>query len=210
MRVPPLLRQVIGGRLRRLGDETQRLLGIAAVIGQDVPLALWATVGGADEDTVLHHAEGALATRLVAELPDGAGVRFAHALIREAVYEGLPALRRRALHRRVGEALVAAASPDPDMAASHFQRAGDPRAVEWLVRAGLRARDGAASITAAARFVAAAALLAGDAARAGTRGWLLFLGAVGGRFGAGRPPPRHPRPGALPPPTPVLRGGGRV
>ncbi len=35
----------------------------------------------------------------------------------------------------------------------------------------------AASLTAAARFVAAAGLLADDAARAGERGWLLFLGA---------------------------------
>ena len=49
-RVPALLRQVIDGRLARLGEEAQRLLAVAAVIGQEVPLALWAAVAEADED----------------------------------------------------------------------------------------------------------------------------------------------------------------
>ena len=50
-------------------------------------------------------------------------------------------LRRRALHRRVGEALAAErASPDPDAVAYHFQQAGDPRAVAWLIAAGERAQ----------------------------------------------------------------------
>src|SRR6185437_8951267 len=35
VRVPPLLRQVIEGRLTRLDDETRRLLQVAAVIGQE-------------------------------------------------------------------------------------------------------------------------------------------------------------------------------
>ena len=41
---PPLLRQVIEARLARLGEESQRLLAVAAVIGQEVPLAVWAAV----------------------------------------------------------------------------------------------------------------------------------------------------------------------
>ena len=72
-----------------------------------------------------------------------AGVRFAHALIREALYEGVLAPRRRAWHRRAGEALLATPHPDPDAVAYHFRRAGDPRAVEWLVRAGRARASGA-------------------------------------------------------------------
>ena len=139
-----------------------------------MPLALWAAVGEADEDDLLDHVERAMAARLLAETPDGAGVRFAHALIREALYEGLPR-RGGALHRRAAEALAAASPPDPDAVAYHFRRAGDPRAVDWLIRAGVRARhasrlaDGGAE-----RFAAAAALPDADGTRAGARGWLLF------------------------------------
>ena len=44
-RVPPLLRQVIDARVDRLGEEARDLLAVAAVIGQEVPLALWASGG---------------------------------------------------------------------------------------------------------------------------------------------------------------------
>ena len=40
--VPALLRQVIEGRVARLDAESQRLLAVAAVIGHEVPLAVWA------------------------------------------------------------------------------------------------------------------------------------------------------------------------
>jgi predicted ATPase len=42
IRVPVLLRQVIDARLARLGAEADALLPVAAIIGQVVPLALWA------------------------------------------------------------------------------------------------------------------------------------------------------------------------
>src|SRR5262249_11401628 len=51
--VPALLRQVIAGRVALLDPETARLLAVAAVIGQTVPLALWATVAETDEDGLL-------------------------------------------------------------------------------------------------------------------------------------------------------------
>ena len=174
--VPPLLREVIAGRVARLAPETGRLLGVAAVIGHAVPLALWAAVSGVGEDALLDHAEQAIEARLLAETPDGTGVRFAHALIRAALYDGTAAVRRRALHRRVGEALAATRTPDPDAVAYHLQRAGDPRAFAWLVRAGLRAHQAAAWLTAVERFAAAAALPdeMGARARARARGWLLF------------------------------------
>ncbi len=173
--VPTLLRQVIAGRLARLGDEDRRLLAVAAVLGQEPPFALWASVGAVEEAALLATAERALAARILEAT--GVGVRFAHALIREALYEGVLVPRRQAWHRRAGEVLAAAPNPDPDAVANHFQRAGDPRTVEWLVRAGLRAHDTRADLTAAARLTTAARLLAGDATHVGERGWLLLLSA---------------------------------
>src|SRR5206468_994849 len=118
--VPTLLRHVIEGRVGRLGEEAVRLLGVAAVIGQDVPLDLWAAVAEIDEETVLDTAERALDARLLAEASGGERVRFAHALIREALYEGIPAIRRRRVHRRAAEALAEGRDPDPDTVGYHF------------------------------------------------------------------------------------------
>jgi DNA-binding CsgD family transcriptional regulator len=172
--VPMLLRQVIDGRLGRLDGEALHLLAVAAVIGQEVSFTLWAAVAEADEDTVLAVVEQGLEARLLVESAGGDGVRFAHALIREAVYEGIAPLRRRQLHRRVAEALTATRAPDPDAVAYHFQRVGDPRAVPWLIAAGDRAQDAYAWPTAAARLEAALTLLEVTDADAGQRGWLLY------------------------------------
>ncbi|HET8628543.1 MAG TPA: AAA family ATPase [Thermomicrobiales bacterium] len=178
-RVPPLLRQVIEARLLRLGEGAHELLSVAAVIGQEVPLALWAAVGGVAEDALLDVVEAAVEARLLVTPADGADVAFAHALIREALYEGLLPPRRRVWHRRVAEALLAppgdgAAPPDPDAAAYHLQRAGDPRAAEWLIRAGERAQRAYALLTAAERFDAALQLLEARGAPAGERAGLLY------------------------------------
>ena len=157
--VPPLLRQVIDGRVSRLDEEHQRLLAVAAVIGHDVLLDVWAAVGAVDEDVLLDCVEQAEAARLLKEMPDGRRVQFAHALVREALYEGIPATRRRRLHRVAAEALAALPGCDPDTVADHFQRAGDARAVEWLIAAGERAQRAYAWTTATERYEAALALL---------------------------------------------------
>jgi hypothetical protein len=97
---------------------------MAAVIGQVVPLALWATVGATTEAALLPLVEQAIEARVLDATPDGLAVRFAHALIREALYEGVLPPRRRVWHRRIGEALVIQGpAPDPDMVAYHLSQA---------------------------------------------------------------------------------------
>lgn len=158
--IPALLRQVIDGRLARLGDDVQRSLAVAAVIGQQVPFDLWATIAASDEPTLLATIEPAVAASLLDETPDGAGARFPHALVREAVYAGIRPARRRALHRQVADALIAyRGEPDPDAVAYHLRQAGDERAVDWLVKAGERAQRADIWRAAADRYEAAIALM---------------------------------------------------
>lgn len=157
--MPPLLRQVIEARVERLGDEGRSLLTVAAVIGQAVPLALWQRVSGAEEGALLGLVERAVAARVVVETADGAGVTFVHALVREALYEGMPTTRRRVWHREIGEATIATALPDPDTVAYHLSQAGDARAVDWLIRAGDRANRAFAYQTAITRFTDALVLI---------------------------------------------------
>jgi DNA-binding CsgD family transcriptional regulator len=176
--VPRLLEQIIESRLARLGDEADAQLAVAAVIGQEVPLAVWQAVTEEDEERLLTIAERAEEAHLVAAWPSGAGIGFTHALIREVLYENVPALRRRRLHRQVGEALVALLTPDPDAVAYHLQQAGDERAAAWLVRAAERAEDAYALVTAVERYEAAMRLLDVQHGDAGERGWLRLITAA--------------------------------
>ena len=69
---------------------------------------------------------------------------------------------------------MAGGRPDPDAVAYHLQQAGDPRAWEWLVRAGERAQRAYAWLTAAERLPAAATCSTDVPGKERTRGWLLY------------------------------------
>ncbi|MGI8857123.1 MAG: helix-turn-helix transcriptional regulator [Thermomicrobiales bacterium] len=172
--VPPLLRQVIEARLARLGADAQRLLAVAAVIGQETPLTLWQSVSGADEATLLDLVDRAVVARVLDEAADGSAVAFAHALIREALYEGMRATRRRTWHRAIAETLIATHDPDPDSVAYHLLKAGDAHTRDWLIRAGDRANRAFAYQTATARFTDALTIISDDPCNAITRCELLI------------------------------------
>jgi tetratricopeptide (TPR) repeat protein len=171
--VPELLRQVIEGRLTRLGEGAHRLLQVAAIIGHEVPINVWVEVSGEDEALLSETLDRATEARIVEELPRSDGFRFTHALIRETLYEGTGLLRRRTLHRRAGEALAAASRPDPDAVAHHFTQAGDERALDWLIEAAERANDSYAWLVAVDRYERAAAIIVDDPHRRREYGWLL-------------------------------------
>src|SRR5690606_1589211 len=110
-------------------------LSIAAVIGHSVPLEIWSNVSGRGHTDLWNTVEQAVGARLVLPASDGLSVTFTHALVREALYDGiLPPLRRN-LHQQIAEALIATGAPDADAVAHHLQRASDPRAAEWLILA---------------------------------------------------------------------------
>jgi DNA-binding CsgD family transcriptional regulator len=182
--LPPLLRQVLERRLARLSEDDRGLLVIAAIIGQEVPLALWAAVSLADEERLIAVVEEGVAAHLLETDAHGVSIRFAHALVREALYEGLVPPRRRIWHRRVAEALAGSAEGDPDAVAFHFRQAGDARAVAWLLRAGERAQQSYAWVTAADRYEAALALSDGPDADPGARAMLLAILAQLRRYSA--------------------------
>ncbi len=178
--VPPLLKQVIEGRLARLGDEIRLYLAQASVIGQDVPLNLWSTVTGLPETALLEVMEYAIDARLLD--PTDHGARFVHALIRDAIYDSVLPVRRRVWHRQIGEALLDRPNPDADQLAHHFQQGGDDRATEWLIQAGERAERAYAWLTAANRFEAAANLMANDPSASQERTILLNRVAMWRRY----------------------------
>jgi DNA-binding SARP family transcriptional activator len=104
--LPDSVREVIGGRVVRLGKEAGRVLSLAAVIGRDFDLDLLARASGAPDGEVLDLLDGAMAAALVGELPGAPGrFHFTHALIQHTLYQDLGPTRRARAHRQVAEAL---------------------------------------------------------------------------------------------------------
>jgi DNA-binding CsgD family transcriptional regulator len=150
--LPEGVKAVVAQRLGRLSDDCRRVLEVAAVLGRDFGLRVLQPASGLDPGRLLELLEEAETARIVGAVPGRLGRwRFAHALVREVLYEGLPAARRVRLHGRVGQALEAvyAADPGPQLAelAHHFIEAAPgrqelvPRAVQVATLAGRRAMD---------------------------------------------------------------------
>ncbi|PWW24218.1 putative ATPase [Geodermatophilus normandii] len=105
--VPAGVRDVLRRRLSRLPDQTRTVLLVAAVTGQEFDLDVVRAVTGVDDDDALAAVELTVSAGLVAEDPAVVGrFRFAHALIREAIYGEISRARRARLHARVGQALL--------------------------------------------------------------------------------------------------------
>jgi class 3 adenylate cyclase/tetratricopeptide (TPR) repeat protein len=102
--LPVSVREVIGRRVARLGEEGTRVLGVASVIGRDFDLSLLAAATELDEDALLDVMDRAAEATLVDNV-DGNRYSFVHALIEYTVYESLSPARRARLHRRVAEAI---------------------------------------------------------------------------------------------------------
>src|SRR5262245_61970315 len=166
--IPEGVREVIGRRLGRLSDRTNRLLGLAAVIGRQFDVPLLARIAETSEDAVLDALDEATAAALVSEVRGSAAqFTFRHALIRTTLYEELSATRRARLHRRVGEALEDLVQAKPgtriEELAHHWlaaTQAADPaKAIGYARQAGERALAGLAFEEAAAHFERALAVL---------------------------------------------------
>jgi DNA-binding CsgD family transcriptional regulator/DNA-binding transcriptional ArsR family regulator len=174
IQVPPLVQQVIDGRLERLDEDVYQLLQIAAVIGSDVPISLLQEVSGAADDAVLHAIEQAVDAQLLEVLPGRPVVRFRHALMREALYHSLLALRSQMWHRRIAEVLSQQPNADLDAVAHHFRQGIDSQGVEWLIRAGERAARQFDWLGAVERFRSALDFPVGSPATDSHRAWLHF------------------------------------
>ena len=115
--------------------------------GRGFDLDLIEAVTGLDDEPALDAAEAAVLAGLVLEDDRAAGrYRFAHALVRETIYEDISRARRARLHARVVDALVAVRGAEPgpaaEMAYHCWQAApviGAGRALPHLLRAGEQA-----------------------------------------------------------------------
>ena len=145
--VPAGVRDVLRRRLARLPDATNALMRVAAVVGRTFDLGLLAAAGDSDEDRTLHAVEAALVTGVVTDDPAAVGrYRFAHALVQQAIYDNLSAMRRARLHAQVGAAVESLPRDDARLSelALHFHRAapaiGPEKGVAYALEAATEAQ----------------------------------------------------------------------
>lgn len=146
--IPESVRAVVRQRLRRLQPQTLRLLKMAAVIGREFELTVLASTLESDRQALLPLVvEAASAGILQPPAPAATRARFTHALVRDVLYDALPADERSTAHRSVGLALERHWHLDWDDHAGELAvhalasaAVGDAgRAVNYAVRAAERA-----------------------------------------------------------------------
>lgn len=104
--VPHEVRELIELRLSAFEKSERRVLNTAAVIGHQFRLGLVEAAVSSEGEATLDALDGALRAGLIVEDGDRPGdFRFAHSLVREAIYGQLSAPRRGRLHSAVAEAI---------------------------------------------------------------------------------------------------------
>jgi DNA-binding SARP family transcriptional activator len=104
--IPEGVRELLRRRLDRLAPETHKLLYLAAVVGREIDVAVLEAIVELSADDVLDALEELERAGILVEMTRPPGrYRFAHNLVREAIYEELSPTRRARSHQEVGRAL---------------------------------------------------------------------------------------------------------
>ncbi|MGH2695181.1 MAG: ATP-binding protein, partial [Actinomycetota bacterium] len=104
--VPEEISATIGRRLDHLSRGCVETLMLASVLGREFDLKVLEVLTGSPSIELLKILEEAVTARVVSDVPGSPGrSRFAHALIRDTLYDRIPGARRANLHAKVGDAL---------------------------------------------------------------------------------------------------------
>jgi predicted ATPase len=135
--MPALPQHLVAHRIARPGAEEETLLSVAAVVGEEWDLGIVEAILDWDEDPLLRALEAALRADVILPAGTGERYRFRHGMIREVLYGGQLARRRKRLHARVAAILETSPERPPKSTArsrttSRLPRSGSrPSATDW-------------------------------------------------------------------------------
>ena len=147
---PQAIQRAVLARLGRLSPEARMLAQAVAVLGDDAELRDAAELAALEDPSAAAAAADALTGAGLLEA--GRPLRFAHPLLRNAVYADLAGAEREAFHRRAAEQLLKAGA-ETERVGVHLLATdprGDQQVVETLGAAGRRAAAHGASEAAVA------------------------------------------------------------
>ena len=144
--LPATLREVLLARVATLTEPTQDLLRVASAAGSHIAISLLGTVSGLDEPELHARLREAVERHILTLDATTDVLAFRHALMREAIYEGLLPWEQTRLHAAFAAALEATLEAAPTIEADaaqvaelayHWHAAHDlPRALVAATRAG--------------------------------------------------------------------------
>ncbi|GAA4046714.1 hypothetical protein GCM10023063_37410 [Arthrobacter methylotrophus] len=183
--VPHGVKDIVAARVRRLRQETQTMLGMAAVLGQAFELSVLQRLAEVDDQTLLEGVEEATQAQLlydVTGISPGAVERyeFVHAIVRKAIIESVSPARVRRIHAAAAAALEQlfshALEERADEIARHLVQAGPisdrQNIMRYLTMAG-RAALGSSAAEEGLRYLNQAMVIM-DTAEASDRAELWF------------------------------------
>lgn len=161
LRIPRSLNDAVEQRVARLSADARQLLTLAAVVGRRFDFALLQRLARRDEGELLPLLKELVAAQLVVE-ESAERFAFRHALTRQAIYAGLLARERAALHRAIAQEAEGAyaGALDPhvaDLAYHYFEAGSWEPALEYARRAGQRAQALGAPLAAVEQYTRALA-----------------------------------------------------
>jgi len=170
MGIPEGVRQVIGRRLSRLSENTNKLLTAAAGFNGPFRVDVAGAVAGLADTAALDAVDEALAAQLVRPSAGAESCEFTHALIRHTLYGELSPPRQVRMHRRIAEALEGAHGDRALLHAAeiayHYHRSatmpGAELGVDYAQAAAVQAEGAGAWDEAAAYLRMAQEMLADD------------------------------------------------
>ncbi|NOD64757.1 MULTISPECIES: adenylate/guanylate cyclase domain-containing protein [unclassified Ruegeria] len=163
--IPATLYDSLLSRLDR-SPEARKLVGCAAVIGREFSELLLSRISRVKRDEARRILAVLIDAGLLVAASDTVdGVfKFKHALVQDAIYDGLTRKARRELHARIGFVLENSSTESiknsPEILAQHFGRANNTeKALRYWEAAGRRAMEHSATTEAISHFEQALALI---------------------------------------------------
>lgn len=170
--LPHGVRELLRPRLAGVDEISRQLLQTAVIIGRSFDLDTLREASGRSEEETINAIDRLVQHRLIREAPldDAPVYDFAHDKLRTFIYDETGLARRRLLHQRVAQALIARGRKQQDIRslatqiALHWQLAGHhTEAAEYFYLAGEQARSVYAHAEALAHYRAALAAGYADA-----------------------------------------------
>lgn len=125
--MPLTVQTVIAARLAQLSPQAHALIELAATVGREFTFEVLQQASNDDEERLVRGLDELWQRRIVREIGANA-YDFTHGKLRDVAYASLSVARKRLLHRRVAEALVALHAGEVDsvsvQVAAHYQQAG--------------------------------------------------------------------------------------
>jgi tetratricopeptide (TPR) repeat protein len=128
--LPGTLPAAIGSRLSFLSQPTVSALRVAAALGPVFSVADLATITGHRASELIEAVDEAVSAGVLAESGPGM-LAFRHGLVHQALYQGMPASLRAALHRQAAKILAEAGGQAERVAVQLL--AGPPEADAWMI-----------------------------------------------------------------------------